>query len=78
MNEAEVNATIEDLLKKLPAGYPPAQFSKQATGYRLMIEHTMIFQGASGEDAIKHTKNYVEARDGHPNLPVGVIYGIYD
>lgn len=78
MSEAEVNETIQSLLKQLPAGYPPAQFSKTATGYRLQIEHTTIFRDASGLDAIKHTKNYVEARDGHPDLPVGVIYGIYD
>jgi hypothetical protein len=78
MNEAEVNATIQDLLKKLPAGYPPANFSKTEAGYMLKIEHTIIFRGVSSADAIKHTKNYVEARMEHPTLPIGVIYGIYD
>lgn len=78
IREAEVTATINTLLEKLPEGYPPAQFSKGTTGYMLMIEHTIIFQGATAEEAIRHTTNYIEAREGHPNLPVGVIYGIYD
>ena len=78
MLESEVTETIHTLLKNLPAGYPPAKFSKTATGYMLRIGSTMIYQGVSDEDAIKHTKNYVEAREGHPNLPIGVIYGIYD
>lgn len=42
------------------------------------IDRTIIFQRASGEDAIKHTQNYVDARKRTPGLPVGVIYGIYD
>ncbi len=71
--------TIHTLLEKLPTGYPTANFDgDDVNGYTLEIGSTIIFRGASSEDAIKHTKNYVEARDGHPGLPVGVIYGIYD
>lgn len=73
-----VKQMISTLLERLPAEYPTANFSRENNGYRLMIDNTIIFQGASSEDAIKHTKNYVEARIEHPTLPVGVIYGIYD
>lgn len=73
-----VGATIQDLLAKLPADYPQATFSYEPPSYKLMIGNTMIFQGASSSDAIKHTRNYVQEREGHPDLPVGVIYGIYD
>lgn len=77
-DEAEVNKTILALLRKLPAGYPEAMFRKGTMGYHLEIGRTIVFQGASPEDAIKHTTNYVEAREQHPDLPVGVIHGIYD
>jgi hypothetical protein len=76
--EREAVKTVHDLLKKLPAKYPPAQFEKTVSGYMLQIDRTIIFQKASAEDAIKHTTNYVEAREGHPDLPIGVIYGLYD
>jgi hypothetical protein len=78
MSEDEVNAAIHALLEQLPAGYPPATFQKTTTGYWLTIDRTIIFRDASGEDAIKHTTHYVEARKDSPTLPVGVIYGIYD
>jgi hypothetical protein len=78
ISETEVNAAIQVLLKQLPANYPPATFKSTTTGYWLEIDHTIIFRDASGEDAIKHTQNYVNAREGHPDLPIGVIYGIYD
>ena len=70
--------TIQALLKELPAHYPAANFTKETAGYQLMIGHTMIFKGASSEDAVKHTENYIEARRGYPDLPIGVIYGLYD
>jgi hypothetical protein len=76
--EREAVKTVHGLLKKLPANYPPAQFEKTAYGYMLQIDRTIIFQKASAEDAVKHTTNYVEAREGHPDLPIGVIYGLYD
>jgi hypothetical protein len=78
ISDEEVNATIQALLKQLPAGYPPASFTKTAEGYMLQIDHTIIYREASGEEAIKHTTHYVEARKDSPTLPVGVIYGIYD
>lgn len=77
-SEEEVNKTIKALLEQLPASYPPYIFSKSDRGYWLEIERTIIFRRASAEEAIKHTKNYVEARKASPNLPIGVIYGIYD
>lgn len=74
----ETTKTLEALLQKLPANYPPAQLTYSIDGYMLMIDHTIIYQNASPEEAVKHTTNYVQAREGHPDLPVGVIYGIYD
>jgi hypothetical protein len=73
-----VEETVRNLLTQLPKSYPPYIFSRNERGYWLEIERTIIFRGASSADAIKHTKNYVEAREGHPDLPIGVIYGIYD
>jgi hypothetical protein len=73
-----IGEVVTTLLKDLPVGYPPTTFSKNADGYMLEIDHTIIFQAASAEDAIKHTTNYVEAREKNPDLPTGVIYGIYD
>ena len=78
MSEDEVNKTVHALLEELPTSYPPAIFSRNANGYWLEIERTIIFRGTSGLDAIKHTKHYVEARKASPTLPIGVIYGIYD
>lgn len=78
LSETEVTETVTVLLGDLPSHYPPATFTKTATGYWLDIDHTIIFRDASGEDAIKHTQNYVDARRDSPNLPIGVIYGIYD
>jgi hypothetical protein len=72
-SETEINA----LLEKLPANYPPARLTK-AAGYTLEIDHTIIFRDVTLEEAIKHTRNYVDARREHPNMPIGVIYGIYD
>jgi hypothetical protein len=77
-SEVESIGTIQALLKQLPTSYPPTKFEETPTGYALSIDHTVIFRDASAEDALKHTRNYVEAREGHPDLPVGVIYGIYD
>lgn len=74
----EVENTIAALLKELPPNYPEAKFTKEPDGYQLMIGYTMIFRAASGSDAIKHLKNYVEVRKDSPTLPIGVIYGIYD
>lgn len=76
--QQQVDETLHTLLEQLPVEYPPATLSRDAKGYRLEIDRIIIFQGASGEDAIRHTKHYVEARAGHPDLPVGVIYGVYD
>jgi hypothetical protein len=78
ISEEGVNAAIHGLLKELPADYPPATFRKDAEGYWLEIDRTIIFREATGEEAIQHTANYVEARKNSPTLPVGVIYGIYD
>jgi hypothetical protein len=78
MSEDEVNKTVHALLEELPKSYPPFIFSRNANGYWLEIERTIIFRGASGEDAIKHTTHYVQARKNNPSLPIGVIYGIYD
>jgi hypothetical protein len=77
-DQAETMATINTLLENLPIGYPPARVSKEPTGYKLRIDNTNIFHSASAADAIKHTKNYVEARKTNPDLPIGVIYGNYD
>lgn len=76
--ESEAVSTIHALLKQLPERYPPATFSKEADGYRLEIDCTIIFHGASIDDAVRHTENYVQARKNSPTLPIGVIYGIYD
>ena len=78
MGETEVHEAIAALLKRLPAGYPEGTFTKGTKGYQLEIDNTIIFRDAIPEDAITHTKNYVEARERIPGLPVGVIYGIYD
>lgn len=77
-NDIGVEEAVRTLLEKLPKSYPPYIFSRNGKGYWLETERTIIFRGASSAEAIKHTKNYVEARKSHPNLPVGVIYGIYD
>jgi len=74
----DITETIRILLEKLPEHYPRANFSRTTEGYQLGIASTIIFRAASASDAIKHTRNYVEARQKHPDLPVGVIYGIYD
>jgi hypothetical protein len=78
MSEAEVSAAVHALLDQLPAGYPPASFTVTPEGYQLVIDHTVVFREASDEDAIMGTKNYVEARKRNPDLPVGVVNGIYD
>jgi hypothetical protein len=76
--EREVVETINAILRRLPAGYPTGTLTKGPAGYQLTVDHTTIFRDASAEDAIKHTTNYIEAREKHPDLPVGVIYGLYD
>ena len=78
LSETEVKEAIHALLEQLPKSYPPFIFSRNEKGYWLEIERTIIFRGASGEDAIKHTTHYVQARKDSPSLPIGVIYGIYD
>lgn len=78
ISEDEVHAAIHVLLEQLPAGYPPASFTKTAEGYMLHIDQTIIYRDATAEEAIKHTNQYVQARKNSPNLPVGVIYGLYD
>jgi hypothetical protein len=74
----EATPQLQDLLKRLPANYPPAKLTEVDGKFTLTIDSTAIFRDASSEDAIKHTTNYVEAREQNPNLPVGVIYGRYD
>jgi hypothetical protein len=78
MDPVEVENKIAALLKELPAHYPEPKFTKEERGYVLEIDRTLIFNGVSAEDAIKHTRHYVEARKESSDLPIGVIYGIYD
>ena len=74
----EVKQAIQPLLQRLPKNYPAALIDRDVLGYSLKIGHTLIFKETTGRDAIKHTTNYVEAREKSPTLPIGVIYGIYD
>jgi len=78
MDEQEVIETVQALLGQLPAGYPEGKLSKHTHGWILQIGSTLIFNGVSNETAIKETRDYIEARKRHPDLPVGVVHGLYD
>lgn len=78
----EIETEINALLTRLPAWYPPrkVEFKPEGyhPGYHLIIDYTVVYHGKNAEEALERTKRYVAERDRNPNLPVGVIDGIYD
>jgi hypothetical protein len=80
MPSPDTEAAIQDLLAHLPEHYAPVRFEHvPQRGYLLQIDHTIIFQNASGIEALTRTRRYLAERERNGwDLPIGVIDGIYD
>jgi hypothetical protein len=74
----KMEAAIYDLLDQLPESYPHPDLTQDQRGYMLKIGHDIIYQAIDVREALERTRRYVKERDRFPDLPVGVIDGIYD
>ena len=73
-----VEPAIQALLSKLPEHYPQGSLTHDERGYMLKIGLDVIFHSKPASEALERTRRYVAERERQPNLPIGVIDGLYD